>query len=179
MKIIISNFAVSWRADFGNHTRRSFESLFKNMSYVSTSVKCHANFAVVRVFPFKFVYVIFYGGHVNCTGINKLVVIDTAIYLFKCMFKCNITNFKIQAIAATTDFSIALTPDILVSVKPKIRNEDRLIIVRDFFSGIILKFGTGGTAQIFYSGKINFLGAKSYKHLIQMYVCVYKLLINK
>lgn len=176
--ILLTNFATSWTAKFGiKGIKKSFQSLIEKRKIGAfLHIKYHSNFAVVRFKQFKFVYIIFYGGHVNCTGLANSEQICFAIKLFKVLFPIRIINLRIQAIAATTDTKCIFTPKQLYLLKRRKRSNDRMLIVREFFTGILIKFAFGGTAQLFYSGKVNILGAKTLKHLILMCMSVYTLI---
>ena len=125
-----------------------------------------------------FVYIIFYGGHVNCTGLRYKRSIEEAIQIFKESFNVTDVSYKIQAIAATSDTFKTFTPDSIETLKRIIPKEDHLFTVCEFFTGILIRFGSGGSAQIFYSGKVNFLGAKSECHLKYMYSVVIYILAH-
>lgn len=173
MTVTITNIAVSWKFPVatGRNTKMAFNNLVtsKGCSDFFT-IKYYANFAVLRcISSFAFVYVVFYGGHVNCTGIRRRNDLKHALLLFKRYIKTNIFSLKIQAVAATCFLGSALYPSCIKHFKAVTLNKDKVIIVRNYFSGFIIRYSQGGTAQIFYSGKVNFLGIKTKYHLDYMH----------
>ena len=142
------------------------------------AIEYYANFAVVRSTHTSFVYIVFYGGHVNCTGISTRAKISDAIRLFKAAFQVGSVSYRVRAIAATGDTTILFTPNSVQQLKQALPTSDNLFCIREFFTGVLIRFGEGGTAQIFFSGKVNFLGAKSEEHLFRMGRVVKRLLLH-
>jgi len=177
-QLIITNYAVSWKTCLGG-LKSSFETLV-NRRYLNRvfHIIYHANFAVLRSKHLPFVYIVFYGGHVNCTGIPNSADIDRATRLFKLAFGVKVFNCKTRAIAATTNTLKTITQGSITEIKRLLFGKDQLFYVRDFFTGALIRFENGGSAQIFYSGKVNFLGAKDKGHLLRMYIIIFYLLSN-
>ena len=178
MLIKLTNFAISWKITPLRNTRKAFEELVECYAESTFQVTYHANFAVLRCRDYKFVYVAFYGGHVNCTGISHHHQISTAVSVFNERFRTSPRNIKVQAIAATTNTHTAFTPDDILTIKSRVSSEDKLVIARDYFSGVLIRFKHGGMAQIFYSGKVNFLGVKTINQLIHMGTVIKSILTN-
>ena len=105
----VSNFAISWKGAFTiNNTRRAFKIAIEHQTIKPKSVKLYANFAVVRYEQVKFVYIIFYSGHINCTGISKFGQVIDALQFFRSTYLVGVTGFKVKAIAATSKISFTL-----------------------------------------------------------------------
>ena len=159
--------------------KSAFEVLVENQKVKNDfTVVYHANFAVMRSIYTSLVYIVFYGGHVNCTGVAREELIQPAISIFKVAFGCCVDSYNIQAIAATANTLKSFTQSNVEYLAPLVPKGDQLFYVQEYFTGILIRFGKGGSAQIFYSGKVNFLGAKSLKQLFHMYYVVTDLLSN-
>ena len=165
----VTNFAVSWKGEFNSpNTRSAFSGVFSTQALKPASIKYYANFAVVRYFNVKPVYIIFYSGHVNCTGIGRFDFIADAIRLFKYTFRIKIASVKVKAIAATSRLNWSLESHGIKHILKKACDDVRISIVSNRFTGLMFRFKNGGTVQLFYSGKINFLGGRSVEHLQYM-----------
>ena len=169
-RIVITNIAMSWKMTIDPRcTRQSFEELcFKNDAENEFVIKYHSNFAVLRSINTQFVFIVFYGGHVNCTGISHPSLVLAAMRLFKSVFHAKIFSVKVQAIAATSAGK-SFEPQDVQSIKARIPVGDSVRVIKHFFSGLLIRFKGGGSAQLFYSGRINFLGGKSVSHITCMH----------
>jgi len=177
-KIKVTNYAISWKAPFCG-TRQSFRRLTEHLRVGRLfKLAFHANFAVLRFIHANFVYIIFYGGHVNCTGVAHSKLIPVAVSLFEGVFCCHVTSHKIQAIAATSNTYRCFAQKDIDKLKNAVPRGNRIFCVRDYFTGILIRFEKGGSAQLFYSGKVNFLGAKSLQQLFHMWHVVRYTLLN-
>lgn len=162
----VTNYAISWKSCFHvNNTKSSFERVLSSQKLAPKSVEYHSNFAVIRYFNIKFVYIIFYSGHVNCTGISNLKSIPLAVNLFKETYSIPISSFKVKAIAATSELESLISHRHIYSLLQKSTSDIRISIVSNKFVGLMFRFKIGGSVQIFYSGKVNFLGARDLHHL--------------
>lgn len=132
----------------------------------------------MRINTHLFVYIIFYGGHVNCTGIRNIREIFQSIQIFKSVFIQDIFSLKVQAIAGTLKTNISFSPKDISYLRSVIPSNICLIIVKHYFSSVIVRFDFGGTAQIFFSGKVNFLGAKTFENFKRMINITNELLKN-
>ena len=146
----------------------------------SLDARYYANFAVFKSRHFKYVYVIFYGGHVNCTNIPCSKLINDAVKAFELHFCSVISNVRIQAIAATySNALLAFDPDEILVMRKKLPSDSKLYITSSRFAGVRIRFHSGGTAQLFFSGRANFLGAKNIEHLIRMHSVILSLAKEK
>lgn len=156
----VSNFAISWKAEFEvDNTKRSFEKIVLEQKTKPKTARFYANFAVVRYDNIKSVYIIFYSGHVNCTGVSKPSLILPAIDFFSQTFSVKVSRFRIKAIAATATLKNPLEVRNILQILKTGQSEIVPSIVSNRFTGLMIRFKKGGSAQIFYSGKINYLGA--------------------
>ena len=167
----MTNFVISWKAKFSE--RKNKKAFMNSMAKGYDNhfhITHHANFAVIRPVGHQFVYITFYGGHVNCTGIRHPRLVANAISVFKyCFHNITLSNIKIQAIAATLyDKSLMFTPDDIPVMRKKLAPDSKLLIISSRFTGARIRFSYGGSAQLFFSGKVNFLGAKNISHLSRM-----------
>ena len=162
----VTNLAISWKSfNFIKKTKRAYANLINSQVIRPLKVNYHANFAVVRYKNVKFVYIIFYSGHINCTGIASIELVNLAVHLFKRSYITSISSFKVKAIAATAKLDRGLTPVELDKLVHISSCEVRISLPNNKFAGLMLRFQGGGSAQVFYSGKVNFLGARSLSHL--------------
>ena len=166
----VTNMAISWKGDFDcKKTKKAFENIISTQLIKPNLVKYYANFAVVRYRQVKFVYIIFYSGHVNCTGVSNPNFIAIALKVFKQSYSIPIHSFKIKAIAATTKFNLKFLPEYINHILSESNNAlYKLSIVSNRFTGLMFRFKIGGSVQVFYSGKTNFLGARDFSHLNYM-----------
>lgn len=165
----VTNYAISWKSCFHiDNTKTSFETALSNQNTTPQSINYHSNFAVIRYHNTKFVYIIFYSGHVNCTGIANLHSIKQAVKLFKDTYSLPIRSFKVKAIAATSTLKTIIRHDDIEHLLNKSTHDVKISVVSNRFVGLMFRFREGGSVQIFYSGKVNFLGARDYYHLYHM-----------
>jgi len=134
-KIKVTNYAISWKAPFCG-TRQSFRRLTEHLRVGRLfKLAFHANFAVLRFIHANFVYIIFYGGHVNCTGVAHSKLIPVAVSLFEGVFCCHVTSHKIQAIAATSNTYRCFAQKDIDKLKNAVPRGNRIFCVRDYFTG--------------------------------------------
>ena len=101
----------------------------------------------------------------NCTGVNSFDSILLAVNLFRKTYETAIHNFKIKAMAATSNLKSLFTCEDINRILKKNTPSVKISIVSNKFIGLMFRFSSGGAAQVFCSGKINFLGARNFEHL--------------
>ena len=74
--------------------------------------------------------------------------------------------------ASVIEKSLQFTPDDIPRMREILDSDSKLYITSNRFTGARIRFSYGGTAQLFFSGRVNFLGAKSTGHLTRMYQSV-------
>lgn len=165
----VTNYAISWKGCFhADNTKASFKVILSSQNTTPQSIIYHSNFAVIRYHDMKFVYIVFYSGHVNCTGVSNLHAIQLAVKLFKETYCIPIRSFKVKAIAAASNLETAISTNDIERLLTKNTSSVKISVVSNRFVGLMFRFKIGGAVQIFYSGKINFLGARNYDHLYYM-----------
>ena len=151
------------------------------------SVSYYNSFCVIRAFEKNktFVFIVYYKGHVNVTGLKGNREISSACRLLKKWFKRhNLVGFKVDNFTASSTLTYGSLFEwprsflgLLTDIKDKfvgthlhgITKYSLLNIHchRQKFPGAFLKYSVG-TVILFASGKFNIVGVKKKQHIREM-----------
>ncbi len=155
---------VNVKFSFQLHNILNIRNLLKTLD----SVVHHSNYSVIRPKHRKIVFIVFYSGYVNCTGLKTQEDIPAALALFQevsgpsniCFGKVKIDN-----IAATSHLGKKIS---LTSLKPPRGEVTQVCYNPERFAGAHVKLNKGGCCIVFENGKVVLVGAKSDSYLRYM-----------
>lgn len=132
--------------------------------------KLHGNYAVIRL---NFVYIVYFSGWVNITGIRGKTLIPEAVkelLMFTNLTHCDIHDITIDNISAAGSFGKHLTIRFIKKSLELIKCQTVFDYKPGKFSGASIKFGKrNGTINLFTSGKYTIVGANTEERVLEVF----------
>lgn len=131
--------------------------------------KRHPSFFVYRVHVF--VYIIYYSGHINITGIACKKEIHTAIHIAKSIYGVvKLRQCKVDNITSCGDIGVTLHRffSLIQNEAESLSNFPIVRFCQESFPGAQFKQPGMGTVMLFRSGKFNIVGCKSFSTIVKL-----------
>ncbi len=128
----------------------------------------HSNYSVLRPSGTKPVYILFYSGHVNCTGVRDSSSIPSSVSLLQQLLNLpeeDIGRIRVDNISAVSKVK---SPLALWKLKKPQGEVIQVCHNPERFAGAHVKLNKGGCCILFENGKVVFVGGKSIQHLNYM-----------